>query len=420
MNNAYFLEKLIGNRLGDPISALLFTNDHIIFGTFIGLVSVYNLNNKNLIFLNKKDSENISDISINYNDNNLYIGVGDKEIKVYKINNLSNELPQIIDIYETKSKHNQKCDNTFIFLTPKSFFRIELPFIDENSIEISENEQEYELKYFNSTNENKKENSNYIGKLPMTNYSVPLDFDGNNFLWIEILKSKSRRICVANIHNIKEHNSLNKFELDKYNTIGHISFAKLLSNKRVFIVHSFNKCEIRDLDNNFSLLENFIHIGDEVYAFDILYEENGKIIKRYQENNNNINENIYIHILDKNLKGNYKDNKMESKLKIDYFSEDDIDKNNYLSIRTNQEKKKIHKNNIIIITLDINGNINLYHNKNEIILFNLYKLDSIPQELKEKQFFSFGYQYYIRTNLNYFCISTDYGCFIIKKNNIYK
>ena len=101
MNNAYFLEKLIGNRLGDPISALLFTNDHIIFGTFIGLVSVYNLNNKNLIFLNKKDSENISDISINYNDNNLYIGVGDKEIKVYKINNLSNELPQIIDIYET-------------------------------------------------------------------------------------------------------------------------------------------------------------------------------------------------------------------------------------------------------------------------------------------------------------------------------
>ena len=249
----------------------------------------------------------------------------------------------------------------------------------------------------------------------MTNYSVPLDFDGNNFLWIEILKSKSRRICVANIHNIKEHHSLTKFELDKYNTIGHISFAKLLSNKRVFIVHSFNKCEIRDLDNNFSLLENFIHIGDEVYAFDILYEENGKIIKRYQENNNNINENIYIHILDKNLNGNYKDNKMESKLKIDYFSEDYIDKNNYLSIRTNQEKKKIHKNNIIIITLDINGNINLYHNKNEIILFNLYKLDSIPQEYKDKQFFSFGYQYYIRTNLNYFCISTDYGCFIIKK-----
>ena len=105
----------------------------------------------------------------------------------------------------------------------------------------------------------------------MTNYSVPLDFDGNNFLWIDFLKKNKRKICVANISSFSENKDLYKFELKDNNEIGHISLAKLLTNNRVFIIHSFNKCEIRSLDENFTLLESFIHIGDEVYAFDIIY-----------------------------------------------------------------------------------------------------------------------------------------------------
>ena len=28
-----------------------------------------------------------------------------------------------------------------------------------------------------------------------------------------------------------------------------------------------------------------------------------------------------------------------------------------------------------------------------------------------------GYEYYIKTNLEYFCISTDYGCLVLKKDS---
>ena len=69
-----------------------------------------------------------------------------------------------------------------------------------------------------------------------------------------------------------------------------------------------------------------------------------------------------------------------------------------------------------IITLDIDGNVNLYQYGKESTLFNLYDFKDISQKMKNYQFFSMGYEYYIKSNLNYFCISTDLGCFIIKKN----
>ena len=73
--------------------------------------------------------------------------------------------------------------------------------------------------------------------------------------------------------------------------------------------------------------------------------------------------------------------------------------------------------NICIATLDIDGNINLYKNKKEINLFNLNNIDDIPQDHKDKNFFSMGYAYYMKTDLNYYCISSDHGCYIIKANN---
>ena len=69
-----------------------------------------------------------------------------------------------------------------------------------------------------------------------------------------------------------------------------------------------------------------------------------------------------------------------------------------------------------VVTLDIDGNVNLYNYYEETKLFNIYELPDFAKEYKNKQLFSMGYEYYIKTDLNYFCISTDYGCFIIKKN----
>ena len=68
-----------------------------------------------------------------------------------------------------------------------------------------------------------------------------------------------------------------------------------------------------------------------------------------------------------------------------------------------------------IITLDIDGNVNLYQYGKESTLFNIYNLKDISQKMKNNKFFSMGYEYYIKTNHEYFCISTDYGCLVIKK-----
>ena len=45
----------------------------------------------------------------------------------------------------------------------------------------------------------------------------------------------------------------------------------------------------------------------------------------------------------------------------------------------------------------------------------MFELDDIRQEEKDQQFFSMGYPYYLRFNKEYYTISTDYGCYIIKR-----
>ena len=69
-----------------------------------------------------------------------------------------------------------------------------------------------------------------------------------------------------------------------------------------------------------------------------------------------------------------------------------------------------------IITLDIDGNVNLYKFGKEVTLFNLYDLKDISEKIKQDKFFSMGYEYYIKSNMEYFCISTDQGCVVVKKN----
>ena len=46
-----------------------------------------------------------------------------------------------------------------------------------------------------------------------------------------------------------------------------------------------------------------------------------------------------------------------------------------------------------IITLDIDGNVNLYQYGEEVTLFNLYNFKDISQKMKNDKFFSMGYEY---------------------------
>ena len=73
--------------------------------------------------------------------------------------------------------------------------------------------------------------------------------------------------------------------------------------------------------------------------------------------------------------------------------------------------------NYFIVTLDKDGNINLFNNKNQITLFNIYNINNIDNKYKKLEFFSVGFPYYIVVNEIYFCITTDHGLFVISKIN---
>ena len=66
--------------------------------------------------------------------------------------------------------------------------------------------------------------------------------------------------------------------------------------------------------------------------------------------------------------------------------------------------------------MDIDGNVNKYENGIEEKIFNLYDIKEIDKDHKDKKFFNMGYVYFIKTDLNYFCITTDFGCYIIRRN----
>ena len=109
------------------------------------------------------------------------------------------------------------------------------------------------------------------------------------------------------------------------------------------------------------------------------------------------------------------DNQHKNKIKKDN-EKNEFDE--YLTIKQNNKKENIiNLNNICIATLDVDGNVNLYKNKKEETLFNLNDIEDIPQDHKDKNFFGMGYAYYMKTDLNYFCISSDHGCYIIRENN---
>lgn len=429
-SHKFILQRFLEIRFADPVSSMKLVHNYFIYGTLMGRINLYNIAEDKKIKLSETNSENISDISFNDEEKSFYIGIGDEEIKIYYLNNISEDsLPQnqSINVYETDFDHSKNCENAFLFLTKNTFFRIQLPQVEEGTLKIVLMESDYDIKYFNEDKDQIKTDK-YKNALPTSNYTVPFDFDGKKFLWVEFLSSKTRNICVSEIPLLKEDKPY-KYLLDV--NIGHISQAKLLPNNRVVIVHSLNKCEIRELNSAFTLIERFDHIGEEVLAIDIfINEENENIINH--KNIDDINTFKQEIVFNKESKEatafkkskKYNINTISNRIletsdnQKNKNQEGKNDDDGYLTIRQNTKSEKIFDiNNICISTLDIDGNVNLYKNKKETNLFNLFNIENIPQDHKDKSFFSMGYAYYMKTDLNYFCISSDHGCYIIKYNN---
>ncbi len=213
----------------------------------------------------------------------------------------------------------------------------------------------------------------------MCNYSVPFDFDGRKFVWVEFLNEKERCLCVYYFEREKKYEK----KLDKQ--YGHISHCRILPNEKLFIVRRMDECEILRIEENFLVEKSFKNPGEEIIAIDIFNNDSNRGLINIENNNNN---GINVNVMNNNITQNDIDHmKILQKEKynkvIDKQSSKklDIEMNNIENVIQNQE-------NLSITMLDLDGNVNVFEKNNVLKKFNMYDIKDISQDIKAKQFFS--------------------------------
>lgn len=401
------LYQTIDIRFADPVSAIAMNKHFIVTGSMMGRLTLTNMTTKKTHLLSELSSENIT--GINFEEETLCnIAVGDEEVLKYNFDlNSNNHDFKRYPNYQNEGIHKSKCQNMFTLFTDNKLLLLELNQELDSSGNINIISSPTPLKIKDMETGNVREY-----QINMTNYSVPFDFTGTKFLWVEFLSDKERNICLFDSETELKH----EFPLTK--EYGHISFARIYKNNTIILVKSLNIIEIREMDQNFSLKQSFISKGDEVIAMDIYSAANHNKTLHAINNINNINNNDKI-----------------SKLEIDNIKND----NNIIGLDKNQELAQIQIDNPIskiednklnmkqeetsdstslyVVLVDIDGNINVIDNFTKIeTKFNMYQIKDIPQDTKDKQFFSMGYPYYIHANKDFYVISTDYGVFVFSIN----
>lgn len=375
IKNAYELCYYQEIRFGDPISAMALNDHYLIIGTMLGRIMLYSLNLKQSSTISDQSNENISSISI---DSFIifHICIGDELILQYDINkqnSSSSPIYSTIKNYTNDSEHIKQCDNCYTILYDVYFFRLIMDQPEEGNVVISRANFSYEIKNLRTFKIEE-------GEIEMTNYSVPFDYDVKRFVWVEFLSDCLRNIGV---HFFQSKSSSSwRYTLEK--DFGHISQCRLIPNTdQLFIVRKLVQCEIRSHDEHFTIVKHILNIGDEVIASQIVF---GSVKDNYSEESKD-QKIIYI----KNKYNNNNNNKAYDM------------------------PKETSNNNMKIILLDIDGNINCWKNNAIITLVNMYAIENIPKEHKQKQLFSLGFMYFINKIKGFISVTLDHGCYLLRK-----
>ena len=464
-----------------------------------------------------KSNENIPCLEFD-TDDKINISIGDLEVlclenmSQFNITDKTSSYDYLkIKNYKNDTQHLKHCENCTCMMNSSHHLIIYTEFADFNS--------GFKLSNCKYRNRSLKSYKLISGKIQMSNYSVPFDFDGNRFLFLDYITKDERKIC---IYYTLSYDNIYEYNIEK--DFGHISHMKIISKEdnKIFLCRNNNQCEIHLIDKDFTCIESWKHIGNDaissfVYVkesklteefikkinskkkisianndYDNLMIKNDNIIiikkikvKNKNKKNKNIekiqgtssilninnnslisssnNKKINIKYLNneynhtENIGKNSKikhmkslnNNDISSKREFNYSDKELKYKNNDIDIYNKRivnedllnndnhnklnEMKKINKknknqnnkaniiieneneynNNYYIITLDKNGNVNLYINKKVKTIFNLYEIENIDSNYKNKEFFSVGFPYYIIMNELYIAITTDYGLFVI-------
>lgn len=307
MSKNFKLVTFITLRYADPICAIDLTDKFLLYGTMLGTGACYLINQKKLITLSETQEEHISGVKIeegkgNLKENKLFLCIGDDRIFIYNsINENYHEIPKYTEIsnYETDNAHFQNCEKCFTMLKNDYLVRTFIEFQAENQPNDNKFDTQYSIKKITNLSEPEKK-----GSIKMTNYCVPFDFDGKNYVFVDFIQEKNRKFT---IHNIERQENILDFQIEQFKEkIGHISLLKILNENLMFLVRDYNICEIRDF--KFELKRSFNNNGNEILAFDIFYTD---------ENNF---ETLNIFVLDLNcnvIMYNYKNDKHEFLFNLD-------------------------------------------------------------------------------------------------------
>ena len=406
----YLLIGHIETRFGDPITSISLNSRYCIIGTMFGKLILYTIKIKEATIILEHSEEEILNINFSSNNNSnshdFYCCVGDKSILKYSIrqnllnkNNQTVTLIATINNYSDECLHVKVCDNALVFCTKEIYFMVAIEQLKKKPMVLNTTDSSYIIKNVETMEIIEK------GFIKTTNYIVPFDFDGKYFILLQFFTVTERMLCSFNVITLKTWKHLLREDF------GVLNYCKFINDNKVFIVRKFNLCEIRIMDDNFTITHSFQNIGDKVIGLDFFY----KITKSVNKSTN---------VLDLNKKKD-KDDISETETKKLYYNnnlsgEDNLnssfgDKNNILynseNIRANTD--------INFILLDVDGNVNFYNvDKGIKNLFNVNKVNEIDKSIREKGLFSLNYPYMIKYYHPFLAMSTDDGCYIFQLINI--
>ena len=406
----YLLIGHIETRFGDPITSISLNSRYCIIGTMFGKLILYTIKIKEATIILEHSEEEILNINFSSNNNSnshdFYCCVGDKSILKYSIrqnllnkNNQTVTLIATINNYSDECLHVKVCDNALVFCTKEIYFMVAIEQLKKKPMVLNTTDSSYIIKNVETMETIEK------GFIKTTNYIVPFDFDGKYFILLQFFTVTERMLCSFNVITLKTWKHLLREDF------GVLNYCKFINDNKVFIVRKFNLCEIRIMDDNFTITHSFQNIGDKVIGLDFFY----KITKSVNKSTN---------VLDLNKKKD-KDDISETETKKLYYNnnlsgEDNLnssfgDKNNILynseNIRANTD--------INFILLDVDGNVNFYNvDKGIKNLFNVNKVNEIDKSIREKGLFSLNYPYMIKYYHPFLAMSTDDGCYIFQIINI--
>ena len=219
-----------------------------------------------------RSKENIPCLEFEGNDI-INISIGDLEVirlenmDTFNINdNSSTYNYSKMRNYYTENDHIEFCENCTCMMSNSYYLIVFTQFgCYDSKIEISKTKYE---------NKNMK---NYVivkGEIEMSNFTVPFDFDGDKFLFLDNISENERKICIYYTLSKKE-----KFTCIIKKNFGHISHMKLLPDNKIFLCRNKIQCEIYETNEEFSLIEKFEHFGQEVISSYVYLS--GKKISEY-------------------------------------------------------------------------------------------------------------------------------------------